>query len=670
VLFAVPTFLGACLLFVVEPMLAKWLLPTLGGNPATWSACLVSFQVLLLAGYAYAHWCARGLSFRGQASLHVGLVVAGALAALRMRSPSAPELSSLPPALSVPWLLIGRVGLPYIVLASTTPLVSRWAATTPRRQTTSLYAVSNAGALVGLLGYPFLVEPFLNVRAQLAWWAVAFVGFGLTMAPACLAIRRAESKSSLHRPLERGPALSVARRLLWLVYAFVPSVMLLAATNHITVDVAATPLLWVVPLALYLVSFIAAFGVWRAAWRGPVLVLWVVGTLGLSMNAFAQGAAPLSRQVGVTLLALFTSCLLCHGELAIDRPSADELTGYYLIVAAGGALGGAFVSLVAPLVFSDYYELEIGAAATFLVLLVAARASKENPWPRSSRSGLLLGCGVCLPLLVGSVFARLERETRSGRVVERRRSFLGPLRVVDVPDGRVLTHGRIQHGLQLGEASLRRTPTMYFGPGTGLERVLSGHHPDRARRIGVVGLGIGTIAAYGHRGDNLRFYELDPNVVDLARRDFTFLEDSAADIDIVLGDGRLSLAREAPHAFDVLVLDAFSSDSVPMHLLTREAFSVYIGHLAPDGILLVNVSNRHLTVDRVVRGSARAHGLACLFVETPTNAAHHVSHVEWGLAARDPEALAKLVGGVPTVSPAEPDVLWTDTRASVLAIVR
>jgi hypothetical protein len=675
--FAVPTFLAACLLFVAEPMFAKWLLPTLGGNPATWSACLLSFQVLLLAGYAYADIGSRIFSLRNQARAHLGLVGLGVLAALPLSAPSPPALPSLPFALAVPLFLIRRIGLPYVVLASTTPLLARWAATgppastrtTPRgTRTPTLYAISNAGSLVGLLAYPFLIEPFLDVHSQIARWAVAFSGFALAIVPVCLGVRGAERKADLV-PVVSEPATPRPQQLFWLGSAFVPSVMLLAATNHVTVDIAATPLLWVAPLALYLISFIVAFGGLRPGFRGPVLALWILGTIGCSLNAFAQGAAPLSRQLGATLVALFACGLLCHGELAFERPPAHALTRYYLIIAFGGALGGVFVTLVAPLVFSDFYELELGSAATFLLLLTASRRSGPDSWSRFSRSALLAGCGVCLPLLAGSTLVRMERETRGGRVVERRRSFLGPLRVVDVAEGRVLTHGRIQHGLELRDPAPRSTPTMYFGPGTALERVLRLHHEGRPRNIGVVGLGIGTIAAYGEPGDRLRFYELDPNVVELARRDFTFLRDARAHVEVVLGDGRLALTRELPNAFDVLILDAFSSDAVPMHLLTREAFRVYVGHLANDGILLVNVSNRHLAVDRAVAGSARAQGLTCWFIETPSNASAHVSHVEWGVAARDP-ALAALLHGLPIVRPSPPEVLFTDRRASILALVR
>jgi len=663
---ALPAFFGAALLFVVEPMLAKWLLPTLGGNPATWSACVASFQLLLLAAYLYANQLARW-SPRTQATAHLVVLVVAMFAGLFATS-TASIGPSLPPALSVSWLLLRRAGLPFFALAATTPLLSHWVAL-DRRPAHGLYAVSNAGALVGLLGYPFLVEPFWDVGVELRAWAVGFVLFVVTMMPSCARALRARVDAPSTDPQELGEAPSFAEHARWLAYSFVPSVLLLAATNHITVDVAATPLLWVVPLALYLGSFIVAFGAWRPSWRGPVLGAWIVGALGLATNAYSQGSTALYRQIGATLLALAAAGVACHGELAHDRPRPARLTSYYLTIALGGALGGAFVSFVAPFVFADYYELELGAVATFVVLVVAARTEARDPWTRPERLTLFLGCGVCLPLLVVGLLVRLSPALRDGTVVERRRSFLGSLRVVDVRDGRILTHGRIQHGMQLRDPALRRTPTMYFGAGTALERAMI-FGADRPRRIGVVGLGVGTIAAYGKPGDRLRFYELDPNVVDIARRDFTFLADSAANIDVVVGDGRLSLSKERDAAFDVLVLDAFASDSVPVHLVTREAFAIYARVLAADGLLLVNVSNRHLAVDRVVRGSAQANGLASVFVETATSAREHVAHVEWAVAARDRTYLARVLGRASDVLPKLPDVLWTDTRASVLSILR
>jgi len=664
-LLAMPVFASAWLLFAIEPMLAKLLLPTLGGSPATWAACMVAFQLLLLGGYAYAHLGARWLDTSRQAALHVLVVVVAVGMTLQTQLGAPPALGSLPLALSVPWFVLRRIGAPFFVLASSAPLFARWAGPLGRSGH-ALYSVSNAGALLGLLAYPFLLEPFVGLPVQLSLWAAGFVLFGLSVLPVCVVVTRRQPRRRPNVPR----LVPLRQKLHWLACAFVPSALLLAVTNYISVDVAATPLLWVTPLVLYLASFIVAFGELGPRLRSPALVMWVAGSAWLALNGFATGAVPLGRQVAPALLALLGASLLCHGELSRGRPGDAEPTGYFLLIASGGVLGGVFVSLLAPLVFSDFYELELVSVALFVQLMLGLR--RESRAETSSRAARLLvyvGAGLCLPLIAGEVLLRSASNTAAGRVVERRRSFLGPLRVVDLAEGRVLTHGRIQHGMQLFGAA-RHTATMYFGAGTAVERALDGGAPERPRRLGVVGLGVGTLASYGRRGDALKFYELDPNVIELARRDFTFLRDSAAQIAVVAGDGRLLLAHEAPQAFDVLVLDAFSSDAVPVHLLTREAFEIYLRHLAPDGLLLVNVSNRHLAVERVVRASARAVGLSCEVVETKTNALGHVAHVVWAATAKDPARLSRLLKDLPRAAARAPDVLWTDSRASVLSILR
>jgi protein-L-isoaspartate O-methyltransferase len=329
-----------------------------------------------------------------------------------------------------------------------------------------------------------------------------------------------------------------------------------------------------------------------------------------------------------------------------------------------------FVGLIAPAVFDDFYELELGALATFVLLLWAARRSAFVAWRRSERLLLFLGAGVCLPLLASSLLVREQAETRQGRVLWKGRSFLGPLRVVQLLDGRLLTHGRIQHGFQFDDPGRKHAPTLYFGHDTALGRVLDTHHRERGRRIGVVGLGVGTIASYGRAGDTIRFYEIDRQVVEIAQRDFSFLADSAAEIQVVVGDGRLSLQREPSHAFDVLVLDAFTSDSVPVHLLTSEAFAHYTRQLAPDGVLLANVSNRYLSVDRVVSGSAKSVGFACVLNESPSDDTHHLAHAEWALLARDASLVAELSRGLSLRPAPGADASWTDKRASVFSILR
>jgi hypothetical protein len=663
-LLALPVFASAWLLFAIEPMLAKLLLPTLGGSPATWAACLVAFQLLLLGGYAYAHLGARWLDSRGQAAVHALLLLLSVAFLLEAHLGAAPELGSLPLALAVPWFVLRRVGVPYLVLSSTAPLLARWARSLGRSGH-ALYSVSNAGALLGLLAYPLLLERFIALPVQFSLWAAGFVLFALSLLPVCVVVAR-RALGTRPEPAAGAPW---RRKLHWLACAFVPSALLLAVTNYISVDVAATPLLWVVALALYLVSFIVAFSALNLRARGVALVMWVVGSAWLSLNAFAPGAVSLASQVTPALLALLGASLLCHGEVSRGRPGDQEPTGYFMIVASGGVLGGAFVSLLAPLIFSDFYELEVASIAAFLLLLGPLRRRGDDAFSRPSRLLVYLGWGLCLPLIGAETLLRHGSGGAAGKVVERRRSFLGPLQVVDLPQGRVLTHGRIQHGMQLFGAE-RHVATLYFGAGTGVQRVLDGLRLERPRRLGVVGLGVGTLASYGRHGDSLRFYELDPNVIELGRRDFTFLRDSAAQITLVAGDGRLLLAREAPQAFDVLVLDAFSSDAVPVHLLTRQAFEIYVRQLAADGVLLANVSNRHLAVERVVRSSALGAGLSCEVVETQTNTPGHVVHVAWAVMAKDPALVARLLGDLPRKPARDPDVLWSDSRASVLSILR
>lgn len=657
-----PVFAAALLLFAIEPMLGKLLLPSLGGSPATWAACLVAYQVLLLLGYCYAYAGARWLNVRQQVLVHGGLVVGAVVSLLATRLSAPPALEGLPPALAVAWLIVRRVGLPFVLLASSTPLAARWAAA--RGQPfPAIYAVSNAGSLLGLLGYPLLLERFVALPAQLALWAAAFVLVGSSWLVLCGLLLRGNASE------ERVAARSAPwrRRWHWLALAAVPSALLVAITNYITVDVAAAPLLWVLPLALYLASFVVAFSRWATAARSPALLAWLGGCAWLALNALGQGAVPLTQQLAAALLALMGGALLCHGELAALAPVASDASGFYVVLALGGALGGSAVSLLAPLVLSDFYELELVSVALFALLLPFARRTARPSW---GRLALLVGAGLCLPLVAGEAWVRHQASGRGGRVVERRRSFLGPLKVVDTREGRLLLHGRIQHGMQLRAPELRRTPTMYFGEGTAVARVLQATPGERPRRWGVVGLGVGTLASYARPHDNLRFYELDRNVIDLAQRDFTFLRDAPAGITVAEGDGRLALAREAPHGFDVLVLDAFTSDAVPVHLLTREAFEIYARQLAPHGILLANVSNRHLAVERVVRASAHAVGLTCEIVETPTRAAGHVTHVAWAVMARDPARLAETLGDLPRSPQTTTEVLWTDNRASLLAVLR
>jgi hypothetical protein len=655
-------FCSAFLLFLVQPMLAKWLLPSFGGTPGTWAACLLFFQCVLLGGYAYA-WLLARLQPRAALLVH-GVVCAGVI----VFACSAPPLAAAEgvlsrPELRIPALLALRAGLPYALLASTAPLLTAWAAQLGAAVPHRLYAVSNAGSLLGLLGYPLWFEAAWPLPRQYAGWLAGSALFaGLSLACAFVAHRGASAPASC------ASRSSAGARAFWLLSAFVPSLFLLAATEHITVDLAATPALWVMPLSLYLISFIAAFSGWTARARGVLLAAWVVASLGLGYGAFVEGSARLGTQLVCALGGLFAAALLCHDALVQARPEPDGLPEFYLWVAAGGALGGIYVTWIAPLVLRDYYELELAVLLTYALLLWSRRRHGEEHAGR--RRLLWFGSGVALPLLAAAMLTRAGLGGREKHVLDRRRSFLGALRVTQIDVGRMLTHGRIRHGMQLSDPARARWPTMYFGPGTAVAQVLTHHHQGRPRHLAVVGLGVGTLAAYGQPRDRLRFYELDPNVLAVAREWFTFLRDTPARVDVVLGDGRLALAREAPQRFDVLVLDAFASDAVPAHLLTYEAFSIYLRQLAPDGVLLANVSNRHLSVDRVVRAAARALGLACEVVETEADVTRFVSKVRWAVLARDPAQLRRELAGLTPAAPSGGDVLWTDARASVWSILK
>jgi hypothetical protein len=684
-------FGGAFLVFVVQPMLAKWLLPALGGSPATWVTCMLFFQVLLVGGYASAHVASRSRASRVAYAV-LALAAIASVLLHRVLPPAAAVFDERSleraPVLHVLELLVQRVGLPYLLLATIAPLVQRWAATLPERAVVRLYAVSNAGSLAALLAYPFAIEPAAALPVQWSIWSWAVAGVCALM---LVLERTAAQHTSEVRDVAREAAAAdggarsarsaVVLRVRWLSYSFVPSVFLLATTSYLTTDIAAVPLLWVVPLALYLLTFIVAFGGAgaRVAWVG--LAVFLVASMGSGWNAFAQGSASLWQQLVLSLATFTSGALLCHLELVRSRPARANLTAYYLWISVGGALGGLFVAVLAPLLFHDYYELELALLATYVVLLAGRpvldgdRAhrdlAREAGRTRSPARRLLwLGFGICLPVFLISLWYRVNVGGREGHVIDRRRSFLGALRVTDLDVGRSLTHGRIRHGLQLAKPALHDLPTMYYGEGTAIARIFARHHVGQARTIGVVGLGAGTIAALGHGRDHIRFYELDAQVIDVARVWFTFLRDSPARAETWLGDGRLGLTRDASARFDLLVLDAFSSDAVPVHLLTLEAFRLYRERLASDGVLLLNVTNRHLAVDRVVRGAANALGLACVVIETPADPDRFVSKVRWAVVTPQREQLSGLIEGMNPMNDQFPEVVWTDAHASLWPVLR
>lgn len=676
---AAAVFLGAFLLFQVQPLIAKAILPWFGGAPSVWTTCMLSFQALLLAGYAYAHGSAMRLAARKQVGLHLALLLACLATLPILPEPGERPAGSDAPALAVVALLSGSVALPYFALAGSGPLLQVWfASTSGGASPYRLFALSNAGSLLGLLAYPFAVEPWLSTRAQAWLWSAAFGVFVLLSAAAARGAWRAPRSGARGAPDHAGPAPTWRQRALWLALAATASALLLAVTNQMCQEIAVVPLLWVLPLALYLLSFVLCFESARwysRSWNLPVLIL----ALTVLTQAAALGAR-VSVWYGVPIysLGLFVCCMFCHGELAARRPDAARLTSFYTTIALGGALGGAFVALLAPLLFTGYDELYVALlacgllATTFVLEGRAQRLAKRRPWHPA------LPALIAVVLIIGSILAlRIATRTQTGS--HEHRNFFGVLRVQDLlaPDGngemRYLSHGGTRHGQQYQDAARRREPTTYYGRPSGIGLVLEELASAPALRIGVVGLGAGVIAAFGRPGDVQRYYEINPLVIDIARCDFTFLSDSRATIEIVEGDARLALEREAAQGFDVLVLDAFSSDAVPVHLLTLEAFELYLRHLAPKGVLALHLSTRYLDLGPVIAGVAERLGLASFEIVSAADDARALLDARWILLARDGELFARerLAGAGRALDlGSRTPLVFTDAYSNVFAVLK
>jgi spermidine synthase len=669
-IYAATIFLSSFLLFLVQPLIARLILPWFGGSAAVWTTCMLFFQALLLAGYAYAHLLEKKLpQGRLQALIHTVLLVA-AVAML----PISPSESWKPagddePISRILMLLGATVGLPYFLVASTSPLLQAWfARARPLENPYRLFAISNLASLIALVGYPFAFEPFFAAREQVKLWSWLFVAFALLCAlVAWRTPRRSVSSEAAAAavPLERRNVT------LWLALAATGSVLLLAVTNHLTQNVASVPLLWLAPLTLYLLTFIIAFegrNWYRPEYLWPFVLVWLGGMGWLLVDADFHFDLPM--QLAMFLPGLFLGCLFCHGELYRLRPAPQHLTAFYLIVSAGGALGGLLVAVVAPLAFDGYYELGIGLAV--LALLAALRLNQLGRVPALVGLAVLMGVTAC---------AAYDgfRHHRDVRVSER--GFYGVLRVKEYGSPgeeshlRRLVHGAIMHGEQYLHEERRKFITTYYQETSGIGVAIKSRQGERPIRIGVIGLGTGTIAAYGRAGDVYRFYDIDPRVIRIAKSEFTFLADSAAKIELALGDARLTLEREPPQGFDVLAVDAFSSDAIPVHLITKEALGVYLRHVKSDGIVAFHVSNRFLDLIPVVARLAKAHGAHVVLVrDDPDDEDDSLrSKTDWVLVSRDPSALKRpaiMEAGAVQVHDRSDWRTWTDDYSNLIQILK
>jgi SAM-dependent methyltransferase len=637
ILYALTIVVSAFLLFQVQPVIAKIILPWFGGSAAVWTVCLLFFQMALLLGYLYAHALVRYLKPRTQMLIHAGLLLVSALALPIYPNASWKPLGAGDPTLRILGLLAATVGLPYFLLSTTGPLLQAWYArrfqgAIPYR----LYALSNAGSMFALLSYPVLFEPVFTTHQQAWMWSVAYGVFALLCLMTALRSGNAAAAETVAEPeaVEKPP---VKRYLIWLLLPAVASLLLLAITNHLSQNVAAIPFLWVLPLSVYLLSFILCFE--GSGWyrRNPYLQLLAValGSMAYALSVDSSGSVPIKVMVPLFAMGLFTCCMVCHGELARLKPHPRYLTHFYLMIAAGGALGGLLVGLIAPHLFNAIYEMPMGLVACAVLVVWVLRQDAELTWFQRWRQPAPIVASVLTVALAVFVGLQIRDSVRATRVMVR--NFYGALKVRDngpatqLDATRTLTNGTINHGEQFLNPARRDLPTTYYGPDTGVGLAIREKEKGGAIRVGVIGLGTGTLAAYGRLGDYYRFYEINPLVFRLAHTEFSFLPDCKAKVDVAMGDARLSLEREAPENFDVLAVDAFSSDSIPVHLLTLEAIELYFRHLRPDGVLAVHISNRYLDLEPVLAGETRATGKMARVVDTDDDDTQDVFGATWVL---------------------------------------
>jgi len=668
--FAATIFLSAFLLFQVQPLLGKYVLPWFGGGPGVWTACMLLFQMLLLAGYAYAHFTTTYLTRRTQGLLHLGLMLVSLALLPIIPDPSWKPQGAEGPTLRILALLAATIGLPYFLLSTTGPLIQSWfsarhVGSSPFR----LYALSNVGSLLALVSYPLIVEPTFTLGTQAWTWSVLYGGFVLCCAGNAIChmllpantvgtrVAPASAEDSTPTTLAITPSASATKialgtKLLWLSLSATASVVLLASTNQLCQQVAVTPFLWIVPLAIYLVSFILTFDAPRWYRRdvfGPLLACSAVAAWYVVDNG---PAIRLEVQLIVYCTTLFAVSMTCHGELVRLKPDPRQLTLFYLFISIGGALGGLFTACIAPFVFTGYWEYQLGLGAACILMLICLDRDGKSPLHRLQPTWAWSAL-VCATM-VFTVALGKQALARDAAQLSAARNFYGVLRVVHRDDASgpqvAMIHGRVVHGVQSLDERRRDLPTAYYGPSSGIG-VAMHRHPKRqlsgesgTLRVGMIGLGAGTIAAYGLPGDVLRIYEINPDVVRLAREHFHFLSDSRARVEVALGDARMILEQEAeagtPQRFDILAIDAFSGDAIPMHLLTRECFRLYRRHLVDDGLLVLHISNDHVDLAPVVRGLAAEAGWQVRLVQSADDPLGGTQRSDWLIATANRSFLA------------------------------
>jgi hypothetical protein len=734
-LYLLTVFLSAFLLFQIQPLISKFILPWFGGSPAVWTTCMLFFQVVLFAGYIYAHVVVKNMSAKSQTILHIIMLVAATSVLPIIPDSTWKPTDASDPSGRIIMLLAVTVGLPYFVLSTTGPLLQGWYfRTLPGSSPYRLYSLSNIGSLLALLSYPFAVEPNFATENQALIWSWSFYLFaGCCAGCALVMVLQTKGEPVVQEPdheidpnaiethavgsqniegapsspvstlmqadAETTPIVAVAvadsseideaqevvgdaakvpspgfsQLFFWFALAAVPSVMLLATTNQVCTDIAVVPFLWVLPLSLYLLSFILCFDSDRWYSRrlyASLLFVFVGGTVFVLWDSALswQLATSIVLQASIFFGLMFCSCMVCHGELVRLKPHPKYLTTFYLSISAGGALGGLLVGMVAPQVFQTHFELHLGIIATCVLLILVFSRDSESAIANRQSFALWAVMIVGVGLLSWSLNAQAARVTRDALSIER--NFYGVVRVDRSTKSFTLKHGNIRHGHQFVDVNRRHLPTTYYGYDSGAGIVLAQHKANEPKRVGVIGLGAGTLAVYAKPNDYYRMYEINPAVIRMVEQYFTYLSECKGKTETIVGDARIMLENEEPQKFDVLVLDAFSGDAVPTHLITKECCEIYLKHLAKDGILAFHVTNRHVDLKPICNALASEFSLACVGTYSHGDIKMGTRDTLWILLSPNKQSLSALnLESTNLVDMGKNKILWTDTFSNLLSVM-
>ena len=689
-------FLSAFLLFQVQPLIAKLILPLFGGGAAIWTACLLFFQAFLLFGYLYAHVLSKCKSLTTQVSIH-SVALLASLLFMPIGLKELVEFDQTAPLSDILKLLVLSIGAPYFLLSSTGPLVQKWLshvyAAKPDFTPYKLYSLSNIGSLLALVSYPFIFEPLFSLPNQLTYWSAGYIVLVGSLIVFCVQLFKLVSASSNEVYAEKPIGSSLSDKdsndnhqvigfkldwLLWLALSAIGVVLLVSITNAMTQNIPPVPFLWILPLSLYLLTFIISFHSpkWYVRWYW--YVLFILSSFAGLLMFFIGSQFDILSQVFIYSGILLSACMICHGELVKLKPSTDRLTLFYLNMSLGGFLGSAFVAFVAQRFFTQFLEFPIALVAVFLLLGCCTYLLRNSTVKDNNKSPILIAssCGVFAVMLVVG-FVSLNQQFKEN-TVELSRNFYGILSVKDVEVNGVverrLIDGTTSHGTQSLNAELADIPMSYYRKDSGVALALQHLFLTPQVNVGLIGLGAGTLATYGRRGDSYTFYELNPNVERMARQYFTYIDNSKANVEVIIGDGRVTLQKELDNgdanAFDVLVVDAFSGDSVPAHLLTVEAFDLYFSHLKASGVLAIHVSNSHLDLTALVKGLAANRDYSALYFKTEATDTE-VTQTEWVIVTNNQSFIRNTkVKRLQSEWPNDNELIWTDNYSNLLSVLK